>query len=109
MQTGETLTQYIYRVRIPTKQSMSAGENFKKLEKIRTILQGDPAKYFITRDLTRELKKKRREAIAMITAKNAELRASSSKLGSFFATKSHTKRAYTFRDRNPRDGKPRTP
>lgn len=90
MRPGETFTQYIDRVGNMEKQLISAGENFKELDKVCTMLRGLLDKYSTTRDLMRELKKSLRETIAMITAKAAELKAFSSKLGSYLAPNSHT-------------------
>lgn len=69
MRPGETLSQYIDRVGILEKQSMSAGENFQELDRIRTISRGPPDTYWTTKDLIRELKKSGRESIAMIIAR----------------------------------------
>lgn len=109
MRPGETATQYIGPVGILGKQLMSASENFKASDNIRTILQGLPDIYLTTKEFIRELKKNCREAILMITAKKAELRAGSYKLGSYFDPKAQTERTYTSKDSHCQDGNLSTP
>lgn len=98
LRSRETATRYIDWVGILEKQLLSVGENFKELGKIRTISQRLPDTYLTTRNLISELKKNRREFIAMITTKEAELKSGSSKLGLSLAKYSQTEKGYISRD-----------
>lgn len=65
----ETISCYADRVTIMEKRLATVGQAVREEDKIQTLLRGLPARFPKITDLSRELQKKRHEAVSMLKAK----------------------------------------